>query len=391
MNMVIKDRLAELHPEITCWRRDFHQFPETSYDVFRTATRVAELLHGFGCDEVVEGIGKTGVVATIRGRSTASGRAIGLRADMDALPITESTGLAYASRTLGKMHACGHDGHTAMLLGAAQYLAETRNFDGTAVAVFQPAEEDGAGGKAMVDDGLMDRFGIQEIYGMHNLPGLPVGLFATRPGPIMGSSDEFMITVTGRGGHPASPQKAIDTTMVAAQILLSLNTIVSRDVNPHKRVALGVTTFNTDSNASNIIAQQVVMEGTIRTLDEEYREIVRNRVNEITKGTAAAFGAGAEVEWFEGYPVAINWPEQTDAAIEVARRVSGALEKDEVAPLLQCEDFAYMLQARPGAFIFIGNGKTPMLHDPVYDFNDEAIPLGARWYAEIVETRLPIS
>ena len=387
--MAVRNYFARIHEDMTAWRRDFHQHPELGFDLARTAGRVAELLQSFGCDEVVKGIAKSGVVATIRGRTTASGRAIGLRADMDALPIEEASGLAYASQTPGKMHACGHDGHTAMLLGAARYLAETRNFDGVAVLIFQPAEEDGYGGKLMVEEGIMDRFGVSEVYAMHNLPGLPTGKFAIRHGSIMGSTDEFEIHVSGRGGHPASPHKTIDTTMIAAQILLSLNTIVSRDVSPLGRVALGVTTFNTDSRASNIIAQNVVMEGTIRTLEPEYRERVKARVEEITHGIANAFRAKASVTWIEGYPTTINTADQTEHAISVAHDVAGEVDTN-AEPLLQAEDFSYMLQARPGAFMFIGNGDSPMLHDPGYYFDDEAMPAGASWFAGMIETRLPV-
>ncbi|MEM7260297.1 MAG: amidohydrolase, partial [Pseudomonadota bacterium] len=317
--MPVKNRFAELHEQITGWRQDFHRHPELMYDVHRTAARVAELLREFGCDEVVEGIGKTGVVGVIHGSATASGRTIGLRADMDALPITETTGLEYASDTPGVMHACGHDGHTAMLLGAARYLCETRAFDGTAITIFQPAEEGGAGGLAMCQDGLMDRFAIDEVYGMHNTPGLPVGEFAIRPGPLLASSDEFEITVTGKGGHAAEPHAAIDTTLVASHIVVVLQSIVARHVNPLKRVVLTVGTFETDSAASNVIAHQVVLGGTVRTLDAEYRQSVEQRVREVATGTAMAFGATAEVNWQPGYPATVNTDANTRYAAQVAR------------------------------------------------------------------------
>ena len=386
--MPIKNRFADLHAEITGWRHDFHQHPEILYEVHRTAARVAELLRQFGCDEVVEGIGRTGVVGVIKGKTTKSGKVIGLRADMDALPIHEITGVEYASKTPGKMHACGHDGHTAMLLGAAKYLCETRAFDGTACVIFQPAEEGGAGGKAMVDDGMMDRFNIQEVYGMHNMPGHPVGHFAIRPGGLLASSDEFTITVTGKGGHAAAPHDAIDTTLVAAQILLSLQTIVSRNVNPIKRVVLTVGTFKTDSVASNVIAHQAVMEGTVRTLDAEYRDFAKKRVFEIAEGTAKTLGATAKVDWVPGYPVTMNTPEHTVYAADVARSVSAHVD-DDTDPIMPAEDFAYMLEARPGAYIFLGNGDTAMCHHPAYNFDDEAIPFGASWYAGMAEARMP--
>lgn len=389
--MPIKNRYAELHAEITEWRRDFHRHPELMYEVHRTAARVAELLREFGCDEVVEGIGRTGVVGVIKGKSDTSDKVIGLRADMDALPIEEATGLDYASETPGMMHACGHDGHTSMLLGAAKYLCETRQFDGTAVMIFQPAEEGGAGGKAMCDDGMMDRWNIQEVYGMHNMPGGPVGSFAIRPGALLASSDEFQITVTGRGGHAAAPHMAVDTTLVAAQIVLSLQTVVSRNIDPIKRVVLTVGTFVTDSVASNVIAHTVTMNGTVRTLDSECREQARERVFAIAQGTAETLGASAEVVWTPGYPVTMNTPENTEYAADVARNIAGVDRVDDATdPIMPAEDFAYMLEERPGAYIFLGNGDTAMCHHPAYNFDDEAIPFGSSWYSGMVEARMPV-
>ena len=388
--MPIKNRYAELLPDITAWRQDFHRNPELLYEVHRTAATVADLLREFGCDEVITGIGQTGVVGVIKGKTSQSGRVIGLRADMDALPIHEITGLDYASQTPGMMHACGHDGHTAMLLGAAKYLCETRSFDGTAVVIFQPAEEGGAGAQAMCQDGLMDRFGIQEVYGMHNAPGLPVGQFAICPGALLASADEFEIKVTGKGGHAANPHEAVDTTLVAAQILIALQTIVSRNVNPLKRVVVTVGTFHTDSNASNIIAHEVVMKGTVRTLDGEYRAIAETRIREIAQGTAAALGAVAEVTWDTGYPVTMNTPEHTVYAAEVARAV-GTRVDDTVDPIMPAEDFSFMLQERPGAYIFCGNGDTAQCHHPGYNFDDEAIPYGSSWYSGMIEARMPLS
>jgi hippurate hydrolase len=386
--MPIKNRLAEMHTEITGWRRHLHQHPELMYDVVNTAAFVVDRLREFGIDEITPGIGKTGVVAVIRGRTDSRGRVIGLRADMDALPIEEATGLAHASTVPGKMHACGHDGHTAMLLGAAKYLAETRNFDGTVVLIFQPAEEGGAGGKAMVDDGLMDRWGIQEVYGMHNMPGLPVGQFATRPGALLASADEFEIVVTGKGGHAAAPHMAIDSTLVAAQIVVTLQSIVSRNVDPIQRVVVTVGTFNTDSAASNVIAHSVRMKGTVRTLDPDWRTRAEERIRRIAEDTASAFGAKAEVIWSPGYPATINWPDQTAFAAEAARVVAGDVNEN-TDPILPAEDFAFMLEARPGAYMFIGNGDTAMCHHPAYDFADDTIPAGCSWFAEIVERRMP--
>ncbi|ARE41604.1 Hippurate hydrolase [Rhodovulum sp. P5] len=386
--MPVKNRIADMHDEITAWRRDIHEHPELMYDLPRTSALVAEKLRAFGCDEVVEGIGRTGVVGVIKGKSDSKGRVIGLRADMDALPIIEATGLPYASKTNGKMHACGHDGHTAMLLGAARYLAETRNFDGTAVVIFQPAEEGGAGGKAMVDDGLMSRFGIGEVYGMHNMPGLPVGRFAIKPGPIMAATDEFDITVTGKGGHAAKPHECVDTTLVASHIVVALQSIASRNVDPLKQVVVSVCTFKTESEAHNVIPQTVFLKGTVRTLEEDVRDLAEARLKAVAENTAAAFGAVADVTYRRGYPVTDNAPDQTDFAREVADRIAGQ-EALETPPLMGGEDFSYMLNERPGAYIFLGNGDTASVHHPEYNFNDDAIPFGCSWFAEIVESRMP--
>lgn len=383
-----RNRFAELLPEITAWRRDFHENPELMFEVHRTAAKVADLLRGFGCDEVVEGIGRTGVVGVIKGRSDSAGRVIGLRADMDALPIIEQTGLPYASKTPGKMHACGHDGHTAMLLGAAKYLAETRNFDGTAVVIFQPAEEGGGGGREMVRDGLMDRFGIQEVYGMHNMPGIPVGSFAIRPGAIMAAADQFDITVTGKGGHAAKPHDCIDTTLVAAHIIVAAQSIASRTVDPLKQVVVSICTVQTDSTAHNVIPQVVKLKGTVRTMDSGVQDQVETRLRALVEATALAFGASADLAYQRGYPVTVNAPTQTDHAIAVAQEVSGRVDP-ATAPLMGAEDFSYMLNERPGAYIFLGNGDTAMVHHPAYNFDDNAIPFGASWYAGMVETRMP--
>ena len=386
--MAPRNRFAELLPEIAAWRQDFHANPELQFEVHRTAARVADLLRSFGCDEVVEGIGRTGVVGVIKGRQTESGRVIGLRADMDALPITENTGVAYASQVPGRMHACGHDGHTAMLLGAAKYLTETRNFDGTAVVIFQPAEEGGGGGKEMVNDGMMDRWGIQEVYGMHNMPGIPVGQFAIRPGAIMAAADQFEIVVTGRGGHAAKPHECIDTTVIAAHIVVAAQTIASRTVDPLKQVVVSICTVQTDSTAHNVIPQVVKMKGTVRTMDPAVQDQVEQRLKEIVEGTAMALGGQAVLNYQRGYPVTINAEENTDYAVEVAREVSGQVDSD-TPPLMGAEDFSYMLNERPGAYIFLGNGDTAMVHHPAYNFDDNAIPFGSSWYVGMVERRMP--
>ena len=388
--MPVKNRFAELLPEIAAWRRDFHENPELLYEVHRTAARVAALLRDFGCDEVVEGIGRTGVVGVIRGRTDRSGRVVGLRADMDALPIRERTGRAYASKNPGVMHACGHDGHTAMLLGAAKYLSETRNFDGTAVVIFQPAEEGGGGGLAMVQDGLVERWGIQEFYGMHNMPGYPVGTFAIREGAMMAAADQFDIVVTGKGGHAAKPHECIDTTLVAAQIIVALQSVVSRNVDPLKSGVVSVCVVETDSTAHNVIPQVVTLRGTARSLDPEVRDQIEAAIARVAENTAAALGARAEVHYERGYPVTMNDPRATGFAAEVARQVAGSVNMD-MLPLMAGEDFSYMLNERPGAYIFVGNGDTAMVHSPEYDFDDNAIPAGASWYAGMVEARMPAS
>lgn len=387
--MPVKNRFAELLPEITAWRRDFHAHPELMFDVQRTAGKVAELCRSFGCDEVVEGIGRTGVVAVIKGRNSGSGRVIGLRADMDALPIHEKTGLAYASKTQGKMHACGHDGHTAMLLGAAKYLAETRNFDGTAVLIFQPAEEGGGGGREMVAEGMMERFGIQEVYGMHNMPGIPVGSFALREGAMMAAADQFDIVITGKGGHAANPHNGVDPVVVASHVILALQTIASRNVDPLKQVVVSVCVVETDSPAHNVIPTTVKLKGTVRTMDHGVQDLVEKRIGEIAEGTALALGARAEVLYQRGYPVTLNAPENTRFAALVAEGISPAVATD-IAPLMAAEDFSYMLQSRPGAYIFLGNGDTATLHHAAYNFDDNAIPFGASWYAGMIEARMPV-
>ncbi|NUH66218.1 amidohydrolase [Sulfitobacter sp. S0837] len=385
--MAVKNRFAELHDDITAWRRDLHENPEILFETHRTSGIVAEKLRAFGCDEVVEGIGRTGVVGVIKGKSTASGKVVGLRADMDALPIHEQTGLDYASKTDGAMHACGHDGHTAMLLGAAQYLAETRNFDGTVVVIFQPAEEGGGGGREMCEDGMMDRWGIQEVYGMHNWPGMPTGSFGIRAGSFFAATDQFDITFEGSGGHAAKPHETVDTTVMSAQAVLALQTITSRNADPVEQIVVSVTSFETSSKAFNVIPQKVQIKGTVRTLSAEMRELAEKRINEICNGIATTFGGTADVTYHRGYPVMVNHDAQTEFAADVARSVSGDCVE---APLIMGgEDFAFMLEERPGAYILVGNGDTAAVHHPEYNFNDEAIPAGCSWWAGIVEQRMP--
>ncbi|SFU07293.1 M20 aminoacylase family protein [Sedimentitalea nanhaiensis] len=386
--MPIKNRLAEMHDEITGWRRHLHAHPELMFDVQNTAAFVVERLRDFGIDDIATGIGQTGVVARIRGKSDTKGRVIGLRADMDALPIIEATGLDYASTAPGKMHACGHDGHTAMLLGAAKYLAETRNFDGTVVLIFQPAEEGGGGGREMCRDGLMERWGIQEVYGMHNMPGFPAGAFAIRPGALLASADQFDITLTGKGGHAAAPHDAVDTNLAAAHVVVALQSIVSRNADPLASLVISVCTMRSDTEAHNVIPQTVLLRGTVRALDQSVRELAAERVRRIVTATAEAYGCTAQIDYEWGYPVTVNHPDHTGYAADAAEVVAGSVQRD-TPPIMPAEDFAFMLQERPGAYMFLGNGEGAMVHHPAYDFNDQIIPVGCSWFAELVERRMP--
>lgn len=383
--MPIRNRFAEMHDEITAWRRDLHANPELLFDVHRTAGVVVEKLKEFGCDEVVTGLGRTGVVGLIKGRD--GDRCVGLRADMDALPIEEATGLDYASTVPGKMHACGHDGHTAMLLGAAKYLAETRNFTGSVAVIFQPAEEGGGGGREMVNDGIMERFAIDEVYGMHNWPGIEVGEFAIRPGPFFAGTAEFSITVEGKGGHAAKPHETVDPTVAAAQMILALQTIASRTTSPVEQVVVSVTSFQTASTAFNVIPPSVELKGTVRTMTDEVREATEARFREIVEHTALAFGATAKLDYRRNYPVTANSETETVYAAEAARAVAGTCD-DNAEMTMGGEDFSYMLLERPGAYILMGNGDTAGVHTPDYDFNDAAIPFGCSWFVEVAESRL---
>ena len=385
--MPVKNRFAELLPEITAWRRDLHENPEILFETHRTSAMVADKLKEFGCDEIVTGIGRTGVVGVIKGKTDTSGKVIGLRADMDALPIHEQTGLEYKSKVDGAMHACGHDGHTAMLLGAAKYLSETRNFDGTVVLIFQPAEEGGGGGREMCEDGMMDRWNIQEVYGMHNWPGRPAGTFAIRPGAFFAATDQFDITIEGKGGHAAKPHETVDSTLVAAHVITALQSIASRNADPVDQIVVSATSIESSSKAFNVIAQRVHIKGTVRTMSAGMRDLAESRLKTICTGVATSFGAKADVTYYRGYPCMVNHEDQTAFAADVAKSVSGDCEH---APLVMGgEDFAFMLEERPGAYILVGNGDTASVHHPEYDFNDEAIPAGCSWWAGIVEQRMP--
>lgn len=379
-----------MHGEITVWRRDFHENPELLYDTHRTSKIVKEKLTSFGCDQVITGLGRTGVVGVIHGRSNSNRKTIGLRADMDALPIKEITNLEYSSKKDGMMHACGHDGHTAMLLGAAKYLSETRNFDGKVVVIFQPAEEGGAGAKEMCEDGLMSDFDISEVYGMHNAPGLPVGQFNIRSGAFFAAADQFTVNIQGKGGHAARPQETIDPTIVGAHILIALQSVASRNTDPLKSLVVSVTSFRTESDSYNVIPQTVQLKGTVRTLSKDVRDMAQDKITQLIKNTGLAFGANVELDYDRGYPVMINSDLETSHMIKAAKNVAGDENVDDNASqVMGAEDFSYMLEERPGAYIRVGNGNTASLHHPNYDFNDESIPFGTSFWVELTETRLP--
>jgi hippurate hydrolase len=387
--MPLLNHAVEMQPEIAGWRHALHMEPEILFEVHKTAAFVTEKLRAFGCDDVATGIGRIGVVGIVKGRH-GEGPTLGMRADMDALPIAEETGLAHASKIPGRMHACGHDGHTAMLLGAARHLCETRNFRGRVAVIFQPAEEGGGGGLAMVKDGLMQRFAIDSVYGMHNFPGLAVGRFAIRPGPIMAAADVFSITVSGKGGHAAAPHKAVDPIFIAAQIVSALQGIAARNADPLDALVVSITRFNA-GDANNVIPQSATLIGTARTLNPELRKLAKANIHRTAQGIASALGGEAIVNYeFEmGYPVTLNQERETAIAAEVARQVAGTQNVDaNFAPVMGAEDFSFMLEAKPGAFIFLGNGDTAFCHHPAYDFNDNAIPTGVSYWVRLAETIL---
>jgi amidohydrolase len=388
--MPIINRIADFHDDMTAWRQDFHAHPELGFEEHRTSAAVAELLRGFGVDEVVTGLAKTGVVGVIRGR--ASGDAIGLRADIDALPIHEETGLAYASQTEGKMHACGHDGHTTMLLGAARYLAETRNFAGTVYVIFQPAEEGGGGGKVMVDEGLFERFPMRMVFGMHNWPLMPAGVFAWRHGPIMAACSQFDITVTGKGAHAAQPHTGIDPIMVAAHIVTGLQSIVARGVEPTDSGVVTVGSIHGGS-AHNVIPETVHLKGTTRWFSPKVGDQLEDGVRRVATGVAASFGATAEVDYQRTYIATVNDAEATDLTVVAAKAISGeARVVPMVRPTMGGEDFSFMLAAKQGSYIMLGGGRgegDAMVHHPKYDFNDAILPVGASYWATLAEQLLP--
>jgi len=383
--MPLLNSIAERTEEIVGWRHDIHAHPELLYEVQRTAAKVEKLLAEFGVEDLTTGIGRTGVVGVIRGKN-GPGKTVAFRAELDALPIVERSGKPHASTNAGLMHACGHDGHTAMLLGAAKYLAETRDFAGTVVVVFQPAEEGGAGGQAMIDDGLLERFGIEEVYGMHNLPGLPVGDFATCAGPMMAAVDEFDVTIHGRDGHAAWPHLTVDPIVAAGHVLVALQTIISRNLDPLGTAVLSVTRMSAGS-AYNVIPSEARLGGTVRTLAPEVRDLIEERFRRIVEQTAAAFGATATVDYRRGYPATITNDAKTALVAQVAREVVGeARVNDKMVPLMGGEDFAFMLQQRPGGYVFVGNGPSSGLHTDTYDFNDDLIPVGVSFWVRLAQT-----
>jgi len=385
--MPVINRIAGYEEEMTGWRRHLHQHPEIGFDCVKTAGFVVDKLREFGIDEIHEGIAQTGVVAIIEGRG--EGPVIGLRADMDALPMDETSGVDWASTVPGKMHACGHDGHTTMLLGAAKYLAETRNFAGRVALIFQPAEEGEGGGRVMVEEGIMDRFGIREVYGIHNMPGIAEGEFALTPGPLLASVDTFYIDIQGVGGHGAMPAQTKDPIMAAVTMVQALQTIVSRNVEALEQVVLSVTQIHSGS-ADNVIPDTAQIVGTVRAFNPAMRDLVERRMQTIVDAQAAAFEMTATLTYDRGYPPTVNHADQAGFAAKVARDVVGEARVDaEARPIMAAEDFAYMLEARPGAYLFLGQGETAGVHHPAYDFNDRIAPVGASFFARLVETAQP--
>ncbi len=386
--MPVLNRIADFAPEMAEWRRHLHANPELEFACHKTAAFVVERLREFGVDEIHEGIATTGIVAIIEGQG--EGPTIGLRADMDALPITEETGVAHASTVPGVMHACGHDGHTTMLLGAAKYLAETRRFRGRVALIFQPAEEEGGGGQVMVQEGILDRFGIGNVYALHNTPQVPLGRFVTTPGPIMAAVDTAWVTLTGRGGHGAYPHDCVDPIPAVVAIAASLQTIVSRNVNPLKEAVVSVTEIHSGT-ASNIIPETARLTATIRSFDPDVRALLKRRFHEIVAGVAAAHGVTAEIDYDWGYPATVNHPEETRFATTVAAEVAGAAGVvDDAGREMGAEDFSYLLEKRPGCYLFLGQGEGPGLHHAAYEFNDEAAPYGASFFARLVERAQPV-
>ncbi|SFK59340.1 M20 aminoacylase family protein [Shimia haliotis] len=386
--MPVVNRIADYADEMKGWRRHLHAHPELEFDCHETAAFVVARLKEFGVDEIHEGIAKTGVVAIINGQG--EGPTVGLRADMDALPMDETSGVEYSSEVEGMMHACGHDGHTTMLLGAAKYLAETRKFSGRVALMFQPAEEEGGGGEVMVQEGVLDRFDVNEVYALHNVPGVPFGEFHTTPGPIMAAVDTFRVDIQGTGGHGAYPQDTVDPVVAAVAMVNAIQTIVSRNHDTRQEAVVSVTQIHAGS-VNNVIPDLGMIEGTIRTFDKDVQEMIHRRLREIVAGTAAAYGLEASLDIDVGYPATVNSAQQTAFAADVARDVAGdSMVNDAQGMEMGAEDFSYMLDARPGAYLFLGAGEGAGLHNPAFDFNDEVAPIGASFFARLVETAQPL-
>ncbi len=386
--MPVINRIADYTPDMTAWRRHLHTIPELMFDCHNTAAFVVDRLREFGITDIHTGIATSGVVAIIEGQ--AEGPTIGLRADMDALPMQEETGLPYASTIDGMMHACGHDGHTTMLLGAARYLAETRNFKGRVALIFQPAEENGGGGGVMVEEGILDTFNISEVYALHNAPGTPVGHFYTTPGPIMAAADTFHIHITGKGGHGAMPHETVDPIVAALGIANAIQTIVSRNNYSSDNLVVSVTQIHTGS-ADNIVPEKAYLNGTVRTFDSAVQGMVMARLEAIVEGQAAAYGVDAYMDYEVGYPATINDAAKTEFAADVAREIAGEDGVNaDAGPEMGAEDFAYLLEKRPGAYLFVGNGDTAGLHHPEFDFDDDTAAAGASFFARIVERANPL-
>ncbi len=387
--MPVLNRIAAYAEEMKGWRRHLHQHPELSFDCHQTAAYIAERLLEIGVDEIHEGIAQSGIVAIINGQG--AGPTIGLRADMDALPMQEITGVDYASTVPGKMHACGHDGHVTMLLGAAKYLAETRKFAGRVALIFQPAEEDGAGGMEMVNAGVMDSFAIQSVYGIHNAPNVPLGHFLTTPGPLMASVDTATVTVTGKGGHGATPHECVDPVVALVGMIAAVQTIIPRNVYALDEAVISVTMVHAGT-ASNVIPEDGIFCATIRCFRPEVRALLKKRFYEIVEGHALAYGVRAEVDYDWGYPATINHAANAEFAASVAVEISGEAAVNANAPReMGSEDFSYMLEARPGAYLFMGIGPNAGLHHPAYNFNDDAAPIGASFFARLVEKAQPLA
>ena len=389
--------IAAFHPEITALRRDLHAHPELGFEEVYTAARVKQALEVCGVDEIHTGIGKTGLVAVIRGRGHKSGKMIGLRADMDALPMTEHNDFAWKSAKPGLMHGCGHDGHTAMLVGAARYLAETRNFDGTAVLIFQPGEEGYAGAQAMIDDGLFERFAVQSVYGMHNWPAMAPGTIGLNPGPMMAAADRITIEITGRGGHGAHAYQTVDPVLVAGHIITAVQSIVSRNVKPVDSAVISLCGMQAgDLGAMSVIAGSATLVGTVRTFSSAVQALIERRLNELCSAVAQGFGASATVSYHRMYPATLNTAAEAQFAGDVAQSLVGAANVvRDLEPSMGAEDFSFMLRVKPGAYMRLGQGANNglgscHLHNTRYDFNDDVLPLGAALHASLVEQGMPL-